>query len=48
MPELDALMPLLVLLGIVMSIWAVLSWIAQRNARTRKRRLDQEDGDSPG
>jgi len=41
MPALDALMPLLVFGGIVLVIFAILSWIAQRNARTRRRPRDE-------
>jgi hypothetical protein len=47
MPVINDLMPILVFAGILMIIWAILSWIADRNARTRKRR-GQKDGDSEG
>jgi hypothetical protein len=43
-PILNDLMPLFVLAGILLAIWAILSWISQRNARTRKRRGEM-DGD---
>jgi hypothetical protein len=43
MPGFDALMPLFVLGGIFMAIWAALSWISQRNARTHKRGRDDVD-----
>jgi hypothetical protein len=45
-PIFNDLMPILVFAGILMVIWAILSWIADRNARTRKRR-GNEDSD-PG
>ena len=46
-PIFKDLMPILVFAGILMVIWAILSWIADRNARTRKRR-GREDSDSEG
>jgi hypothetical protein len=46
-PIIKDLMPILVFAGILMVIWAILSWIADRNARARKRR-SQEDSDSEG
>ena len=44
-PIFNDLMPILVFAAILMAIWAILSWIAERNARTRKHRRD-EDSDS--
>jgi hypothetical protein len=38
------LMPIFVFGGILAAIWAVLSWISQRNSQARKRR-GMEDGD---
>jgi hypothetical protein len=41
-PVFNDLMPILVFAGILLSIWAVLSWISQRNAQSRKRRRDED------
>jgi len=45
-PILKDLMPILVFAGILLAIWAVLSWISERNAGARKRcgQEDSEDG----